>query len=633
MRKKKSAKIHKLLLSLIIVLPFVLYSIFSGNFSYGKIENKAQVVNMLTGEITQQYFYFSKDTNKKPKIKAESYIVGDLDTGEIILGQKQESVFPIASISKLMTATIAKDNKKEGTITMGKKVLATEGENGNFKQNEKISTSEILYPLLMESSNDAGEGIAEYFGRENFLKQMNDKAKELGMTSSFFEDPTGLSSKNVSNTKDLFKLATYIKESYPELFKITTNKSHKNTKHVWLSNNQFLSDEEYTGGKSGYTDKAEQTVISTFSIPLSKTGSRNIAIALLRSPDRYKDVENIVKYLKSNIYYGQESDVNANWVKAKPAIEEIKNTNGEPVELAFLGDIMLDRGVKSSVYRNFDRDYSKLFTKTSLLKTFDIVFANLEGPASNQGADIHNLYSFRMEPSIIPALRGTGIDILSVANNHEGDWGRDAFVDTLNRLQENEIAYTGGGKNIEEATRPTIIEKNGMRIGYLAFSDVGPNYMKATENEAGVLLASNPDFDSIIKNAKIQVDYLVVSFHFGDEYKTIHNQRQETLAHKAIDDGAKIVIGHHPHVVQDTEVYNNGYIAYSLGNFIFDQYFSSNTMQGMLLKLKINSDGSMTAQKNAIKLNKAFQPESITRGKEEKIKFTTPKIPTKIISQ
>lgn len=238
-----------------------------------------------------------------------------------------------------------------------------------------------------------------------------------------------------------------------------------------------------------------------------------------------------------------------------------------------------------------------------------------------------------MEPSIIPTLRSAGIDILSVANNHAGDWGRDAYADTLERLRENEIEYTGGGKNIDEARRPTIIEKNGVKIGYLAFSDVGPNYMKAGENEAGVLLASDPNFEQIIKSAKTQVDYLIVSFHFGDEYKTVHNNRQETLAHKAIDNGAKIVVGHHPHVIQDTEVYNNGYIAYSLGNFIFDQYFSVNTMQGMLLKLKINSDGTMTAQKNIVKLNKAFQVDSITRGKEEKIKFTTPKPPTKIILQ
>jgi len=81
------------------------------------------------------------------------------------------------------------------------------------------------------------------------------------------------------------------------------------------------------------------------------------------------------------------------------------------------------------------------------------------------------------------------------------------------------------------------------------------------------------------------------------------------------------VIGHHPHVIEDTEVYKNSFIAYSLGNFIFDQGFSENTMQGMLLEIKLNRDGNMSIIKNTVKLNKSFQPEKIIFGKEEKIKF------------
>jgi len=179
-----------------------------------------------------------------------------------------------------------------------------------------------------------------------------------------------------------------------------------------------------------------------------------------------------------------------------------------------------------------------------------------------------------MDPSVVPALSGAGFSVLSVANNHVGDWGRDAYIDTLSRLKENEIQYTGGGNNLQEAEQPTIIERNGMKIGYLGFSDVGPDWMQATDMDAGLLLASDSNFDSIIQNAAKQVDDLVVSFHWGVEYQTKHNARQELLAHKAIDDGAKIVIGSHPHVTQDTEVYKNSFIDYSLGNFIFDQYFS-----------------------------------------------------------
>ncbi|MFZ2072233.1 MAG: CapA family protein, partial [Minisyncoccia bacterium] len=374
----------------------------------------------------------------------------------------------------------------------------------------------------------------------------------------------------------------------------------------------------YIGGKRGYIDESKQTALSIFSIPISESGARNIGIIVLRSPDRYKDVSNIFNYLKKNIYYGMESDKNTEWVKQKEGTVEDIEPNF--VTLLFGGDIMLDRGVKNSVMKNFGGDYSLMFENLNLLKSADIVFANLEGPASDKGSDRKNLYSFRMDPSVIPALKGSGFDILSVANNHAGDWGRDAYADTLARLKENEISYTGGGINKNESEQPVVIEKYGIKIGYLGFSDVGPN-MPASESNAGLLLTSNPRFDEIIQNASKQVDHLIVSFHFGEEYKIEHNNRQEYLAHKAIDDGAKIIIGTHPHVVEDTEVYKNGFIAYSLGNFIFDQYFSENTMQGMLLEIKLEKNGSMTIKKNTVNLSKVFQPEKITKGKEENIKF------------
>lgn len=564
--------------------------------------------------------YFTKDIKQKPVVSAEAYVVGDLLTGEIIMEKNQDKKFPIASVSKLMTATIASENMgKEDLIQVSKQALATEGENGNFRLNEKIKTSDILYPLLLESSNDAAEAIAMSPSRETFLSKMNAKATEIGLLSTSFKDPSGLSPGNQSTTNDLFKLSKYIYEKRSELFTLTLNKSFKNKQHVWFSTNQFLKKDGYLGGKSGYTDEAKQTVVSLFSLPLSKDSSRPVAITLLRSNDRRKDVESILKYLKKNIFYGLTADASAGWVSEKVGTVEPKDPDF--VNLAFMGDIMLDRGVRNSVNKNFGGDYSSLFEKLSLLKKSDVVFANLEGTASDKGKDMHNLYSFRMDPSVIPALKGAGIDVLSMANNHVGDWGLMSYLDTLKRLKENEIAYTGGGFDLSEATTPTIVEKYGMKIGYLGFSDVGPSWMGATTESGGLLLASNPNFNQIISDASKQVDYLVVSFHWGEEYKKTHNTRQEFLAHKAVDAGAKLVIGHHPHVVEDTEVYKNSLIAYSLGNAIFDQTFSADTMGGMLLEIKLNKDGSMAMKKNMIKLNRVFQPDSVTLGKEEKVKF------------
>lgn len=291
------------------------------------------------------------------------------------------------------------------------------------------------------------------------------------------------------------------------------------------------------------------------------------------------------------------------------------------VTLSFLGDIMLDRGVESSVNKNFEGDFSQLFVNLVELKNSDIVFTNLEGTVSDKGKDLGSVYSFRMHPIVIPTMKEAGIDIVSIANNHVGDWGRASYEDMINRLQQDELLYTGGGINSFAAEQPTIIEKNDMKIGFLGFADNGPGYLEASMDKAGFLSAKNPRFAEIIKSASEQVDYLVVSFHWGDEYKQIHNARQAYLAHTAIDNGAKIIAGHHPHVIQDTEVYKQGYIAYSLGNFIFDQYFSPETMQGMWLEAKLSKDGSLTTKKNIIKLNRSFQPDKIELGEENAIEF------------
>ncbi|MBP9711892.1 MAG: CapA family protein [Candidatus Pacebacteria bacterium] len=311
-------------------------------------------------------------------------------------------------------------------------------------------------------------------------------------------------------------------------------------------------------------------------------------------------------------------DISLEFVRHKP----------KPVTMIFGGDIMVDRGVRKSVDKNFASDYNKLFENLGLLKTFDIAFANLEGPVSDIGVDRHNLYSFRMDPGTIPALKNAGIDIVSVANNHVGDWGRDAYVDSLSRLTQAGILFTGGGMTRSEAERPTIIEKNGIKIGFLGFSDVGPSWMDVQTDKAGLLLASDARFAEIVEAAASQVDHLVVSFHFGDEYKPIHNKRQEYLAHRAVDHGAKIVIGHHPHVPEDTEIYSRkgctqsscaSFIAYSLGNFIFDQSWSSPTMRGALLEIELFKDGQMSVKENVVQINKFFQSSVKEEGVKQKI--------------
>lgn len=297
--------------------------------------------------------------------------------------------------------------------------------------------------------------------------------------------------------------------------------------------------------------------------------------------------------------------------QAENALKEIPQLENKTTTISFVGDIMLTRGVRSSVEKNFGGDYSKLFENLSELKNADILFGNLEGDVSNVGNNVGSKYSFRMDPSILPVLKTAGFDILSFANNHVGDWNISAFKDTLSRLKEIGILKTGAGENKEDATNPTIIEKNGIRFGFLGFSDVGPNWIEAKVDTAGILLASDPNLGEIIKNAKTKSDVLIVSFHWGIEYKLVHSTRQEDLAHTAIDNGADMIIGHHPHIIEDIEEYKGKPIVYSLGNFIFDDTSTKDMMRGMFFSATYEGKNLTKINHKIITLNKKYQPEGI----------------------
>lgn len=318
------------------------------------------------------------------------------------------------------------------------------------------------------------------------------------------------------------------------------------------------------------------------------------------------------EYFLNNIY---DKEIQNNEIVIVPNIEPEKIEVPDYVTITFAGDAMLDRGVEASVNKNLEGDYSKLFDNIDIFQGDDISFLNLEGPVSDVGHNVGSKYSFRMDPRVISALKTNGIDIVSFANNHVGDYTVQAFIDTLERLNNGEILFAGAGFNYAEATTPTVIEKNDIKTCFLASSDVGPSWMKATEKSAGILLANDPDFAGIISRAKINCDILIVSFHWGDEYKP-HNARQSKLAHLAIDNGADIVVGAHPHVAQDIEIYNGKPIMYSLGNLIFDQSWSEETMRGLVVQMQVEKSGFVrNIQEYTTQQNKFFQIETIMEKK------------------
>jgi|GEM_PF-671865 len=287
---------------------------------------------------------------------------------------------------------------------------------------------------------------------------------------------------------------------------------------------------------------------------------------------------------------------------------DIKEEIDTSVSLLFLGDTMLDRGVKSSVQRNFSGDFQKLFVHVQkYFDASDIVFLNLEGPISDKGKNVGSIYSFRMNPVVADALAGAGVSIVSFANNHVGDWGVQAFSDTLSRLESAGILFTGAGRNDADATTVKIIEKKGIKFGFLGFSDVGPDWLRASENSPGQLLARDERMVLLIQKAKEQADVVIISFHWGGEYVGA-SDRQKKLARAAVDAGATFIIGHHPHVIQEIEEYNGGLIAYSLGNFIFDQYFSEHTMRGMMLSIEMQDKNTWSHHPFVVELDRTYQP-------------------------
>jgi poly-gamma-glutamate capsule biosynthesis protein CapA/YwtB (metallophosphatase superfamily) len=243
----------------------------------------------------------------------------------------------------------------------------------------------------------------------------------------------------------------------------------------------------------------------------------------------------------------------------------------DTTELCAIGDVMLDRGVKE-VILEFGPQH--LFSSTRrILLAADIVFCNLEGPITSEG---RRLNMFRANPDAVHVLRDGSIDIVSLANNHILDFDDLGLMRTLDNLSRAAIKYVGAGANIGEARREVVFEIKSTRIAFLAYTEtwfmwtnIGRKW-EADDTAPGVALACEEYMIEDIARAKRDSDMVIVSVHWGKEYVDIPTETQYRLARTAIDAGASIVLGHHPHVLQGIEFYNDGIICYSLGNFIFD---------------------------------------------------------------
>lgn len=242
------------------------------------------------------------------------------------------------------------------------------------------------------------------------------------------------------------------------------------------------------------------------------------------------------------------------------------------VTMFAVGDVMLGRHI-AKVMKTSGSDYPFREMPPALQRA-DIVFGNLEAVIAADGsapAFPEKPYSFHANNAAARSLRKAGFHLLSLANNHAMDYGAPALFETRRLLREQGIADFGAGKDIHEARRPVVLSRNGIRFGFLGHGVAHSRAVYAKKNRPGIAPIIMEDIQKDIQLLRSQVDVLVVSLHWGMEYEHVPSKRQREEAHQIIEWGADLILGHHPHVMQGIEVYKGKIIAYSLGNFIFDQ--------------------------------------------------------------
>ncbi len=294
-------------------------------------------------------------------------------------------------------------------------------------------------------------------------------------------------------------------------------------------------------------------------------------------------------------------------VENKAALSVAITEPPQEVRMVFVGDIMLSRKVGELMAAKKDTAFPFAST-TELISSADIAFANLESPVSTGGIRSGSIYSFRANPKALEDVKLAGFDVVSIANNHIWDYGKQAFLDTLAHLSESGIAAVGGGANYGEAHAPGIFSVGKTNIAFLAYTNLLPASLGRASSTPAIARYDDDILKIDIALAKELSNFVIVSFHWGEEYQTKHNKEQERVAHLAIDAGANLVVGHHPHVVQEVEEYNGGTIAYSLGNFVFDQNFSEDTKQGLVLLVTLRNNKITDVTKKQIAFTDDYQP-------------------------
>lgn len=298
--------------------------------------------------------------------------------------------------------------------------------------------------------------------------------------------------------------------------------------------------------------------------------------------------------------------------QAEPPLPAVcQRSPGSEVRLAFMGDLMLVDG-PGRVIRQGRDPWTQVAQR---LRGADLRVGNLESLVATTGQPVGNkLHTFRAPPSVLPVLQ-RHVDVVTVANNHSGDFGRAAFAEMLDLLERAGLPYFGGGRNLRAAHDPYVVTCKGVKIAFLGYNEYFPRTFEAGPDFAGVAWSEDEQVVADIRRARTVhgADLVIPFMHWGQEHEQEADVRQRALARRMIDAGADLVVGSHPHVVQDTEVYRGKPIVYSLGNFIFDGYTEVANRTGWLLWVTLDRGGVRRWDVDVVRMDRDGVPHPVVR--------------------
>ena len=301
-------------------------------------------------------------------------------------------------------------------------------------------------------------------------------------------------------------------------------------------------------------------------------------------------------------------------------------TAGEPqptsdeITIAAVGDIML--GHRAGPYLAREGPGYPFMNVLPVLLRAQLVIGNLESPISSRGTAVENKkFTLRAAPAAVEALKAAGIRVVTLANNHTMDFGPLALQDTLKLLGENNILYAGAGMNLEDARAPAYLKVGDLTLAFLSYSLTFPIEFYAAAGRPGTAPGYRDYVKRDIQNVRTRADLVIVSFHWGAELMTAAKDYQRELGHRSIDWGADLVLGHHPHILQELELYRGRLIAYSLGNFVFGSE-SDKTNSSIILLCTFKGKTLVRIEAVPLDVNNyrvAYQPKVLAGAKAEDV--------------